>query len=295
MRQDDDHSFEGGAKKSKTVQLPKQITIVPDDNVAETVTSDMFPLQIEGTVEVPYIDLSSGMDIAEIHSYTRVAEEVSQPVKPQDVDSKEEQQHHEQQQLTIKTEPESSDSDDIVVTMVEKAFPTKVKQEGSTSSRSGNLMKIRSTDSRDEEFKRRVKILAYVHQPQNTDQVSDIFADDYIPQNVVEVEAEQVSGEGMTRRQETLRIKSEDQNLELDVFIPPPAGGIMKSAASMVYRSRERMKGKEVVTVQQLPSIRAVASSGVPVPPVQQLGDCYYCNKCEKSFKDLKYFRRHMK
>ena len=293
--EDDDYNIEGGAKKTKNVQLPEQITIIPDDKLAETVTADMFPLQLEGVVELPYVDISSGGNIAEIHSYAKVGGESIDPVKSQKSSVEKKQLGHKEQQVGIKTEPESSDSDDIVVTMVEKGFPAKVKHEAGTSSQSGNLMKIMSTDSRDEEFQRRVKILADVHQPRSSPQVTDIFADDYIPQNVVEVKAEAPVGQGMTREQEMLRIKDKDENVQLDVFIPPAAGGITKSAASMIYRPRDRMKGKEIVTVQQLPSISAVASAGVPVPAVQQLDDRYYCDKCQKSFKDLKYFRRHMK
>ena len=63
----------------------------------------------------------------------------------------------------------------------------------------------------------------------------------------------------------------------------------------MVYRTRERMKGKQIVNVQQKPDSLLTESAGLPVPPVQQLDNRYYCDKCNNSFKDLKYFRRHMK
>ena len=88
------------------------------------------------------------------------------------------------------------------------------------------------------------------------------------------------------------RIKEEYVNLELDVFIPPAAGGITKLKQSMIYRHRDRMPGKETVTVQQTPSI--TSQVGAPVPAEHQMGDRYYCDKCQKSFKDLNYFQRHM-
>ena len=55
------------------------------------------------------------------------------------------------------------------------------------------------------------------------------------------------------------------------------------------------MKGKQIVNVQQIPDATATATAGLPVPAVQQLDNRYYCDKCKNSFKDLKYFRRHMK
>ena len=88
------------------------------------------------------------------------------------------------------------------------------------------------------------------------------------------------------------RIKEEDVNLEFDVFIPPPAAGITKSKQSMIYQHRDRMLGKEKVTVQQTPS--SSSEVGAPVPAQHQMGDRYFCDKCHKSFKDLNYFWRHM-
>ena len=93
---------------------------------------------------------------------------------------------------------------------------------------------------------------------------------------------------GKTRQQEVQRIKQEDPNLELDVFIPPSAGGITKSMQSMIYHHRYCMSGKETVTVQQMPT--TTLQTGTPVPAEHQGGDRYYCDKCNKSFKDLNYF-----
>ena len=177
-------------------------------------------------IEVPYGDVATETEIAEIHSYAKVTQQGDESQRYKDVSAEDQQQHSQQQQqlVAVKTEPQSSDSDDIFVTMVEKAFPTKVKGEPSSSSATGNLMKIMSTDSNDQEFQRRVQILADVHQPQTTGDQISIFSDDYIPQNIVEVEAGSSTGKGMTRRQEELRIKSEDQSAELDVFIPACCG-----------------------------------------------------------------------
>ena len=88
------------------------------------------------------------------------------------------------------------------------------------------------------------------------------------------------------------RIKEEDVNPELDVFIQPAAGGITKSKKSMIYCHRDCMPGKKTVTVQQ--KLTTTSQAGAPVPAEHQMGDRYYCDKCDKSFKDLNYFRRHM-
>ena len=90
---------------------------------------------------------------------------------------------------------------------------------------------------------------------------------------------------GKMRQEEMVRIKDEDPNPELDVFILPAVGGITKSTMSMVYRPRYRMPEKEMVTIAQTPS--STAQVGAPVPAEHQLEDCYYCNKCSKSFKDV--------
>ena len=93
---------------------------------------------------------------------------------------------------------------------------------------------------------------------------------------------------GKTRQEEMVCIKDEDPNPELNVFIPPVVGGIIKSTMSMVYRPRYRMAEKEMVTVKQTPS--STVQVGAPVPAEHQLGDHYYCDKCLKSFKDVNYF-----
>ena len=153
-------------------------------------------------------------------------------------------------------------------------------------------MKLMSTDTGDQEYQHRVQILAEVHRPDETTRNQSILDHDYVPQKVVEVRLEGNTSGGKTRQQEVQRIKQEDPNPELDVFIPPPAGGITKSTQSMVYRHRSRMPGKQTVTVQQMPSM--TSEVGTPVPAEHQVSDRYYCDKCNKSFKDLNYFHRHM-
>ena len=145
----------------------------------------------------------------------------------------------------------------------------------------------------DEEFKRRLKIVPDVHQPEMNPAQASIFDHNYIPANVVEVGATPSTSTGITRKDETVRIRADDPNRELDVFIPPAAGGVTRSEMSMVYKTRCHMPGKQTVTVQQ--TVDSTAPVAPPVAAEQQIDDRYYCHMCSKSFKDLNYFRRHIR
>ena len=74
-----------------------------------------------------------------------------------------------------------------------------------------------------------------MHQPQATVCALSLLDHNYIPQNVVEVKLQPSTSTGKTRQEEMVRIKDKDPNPELDVFIPPAIGGIMKSTMSIVY------------------------------------------------------------
>ena len=110
---------------------------------------------------------------------------------------------------------------------------------------------------------------------------------------MIEIGPEVSTSTQITREQETQQMIGEDQSKELDVFIPPAAGGVTKSQQSMVYKSRNRMPGKQTITVQ-----RTTPPTGLippPIPVESQDGNRYYCHMCNKSFKDLNYFRRHVR
>ena len=126
-----------------------------------------------------------------------------------------------------------------------------------------------------------MEVLAEVHHSFSTIQDTSIVDHDYIPQNIIEILPTKT-------REEVSTIKSDHKDSE--VFIPPTAGGVTKSAAAMVYKPRYRMKGKQTVTVTQT----VKQSPGAPVPPDQQLADMFYCDKCEKCFKDKNYYHHHM-
>ena len=195
--------------------------------------------------------------------------------------------------VKIKKEVVDTESDDCVVTFVEHGFPTKqVKKEPCSSSTTKKSIKLISGNSADKEYQRRIEILAEVHRPQEGIGQQSILDHDYVCQDTVEVKSEPTTSKGKTRQQEMKRMKEDDVNPELDVFIPPPAGGITKSKQSMIYHHRHRMPGKKPVTVQQTST--TTSQAGAPIQAEHQMGDRYYCDKCHKSFKDLNYFRRHM-
>ena len=280
-------------KKLKTPQLQPAVTIPMDQDIADFDIGEMFPIEVESTVEVPFIDLSTRSELPVIHSFAKVGQDVSQSTRKKQCSVELQEQVLEQRSTSVvKKEVESSDSEEVVVTFVEKGFPTKVKKEpGMSSSRSQHFMRIISTDDTDAEFRRRVNILADVHEPRKIAVQPSVFDHDYVPQNIVQIQQPQSTSGRITQQQEMSRIKAEDETPELDVFVPGPVGGVTKSVSSMVYHKCFRMEGKETVTIQQMPSS---TGSRTPVPPDQQVGDRYYCDKCEKSFKDLKYYRRHM-
>ena len=55
-----------------------------------------------------------------------------------------------------------------------------------------------------------------------------------------------------------------------------------QSQLAMEYKSRERMKGKQIVEVQ-----RNVNKGNIqpPVPVSEQSDDYYYCDKCPRKFR----------
>ena len=72
---------------------------------------------------------------------------------------------------------------------------------------------------------------------------------------------------------------------ELSVHIPS-GGSQTMSRMVMVYKKRNRMK-KETLELEQVIDKSAI---GQPVPEDKQLPGFYYCDKCEKSFKDKGYY-----
>ena len=77
---------------------------------------------------------------------------------------------------------------------------------------------------------------------------------------------------------------------ELSVHVPSVQVRT-QSQLAMEYRSRERMKGKQIVEVQ-----RNVNKGNIqpPVPVSEQSDDYFYCDKCPKKFRSKSYYRIHM-
>ena len=78
---------------------------------------------------------------------------------------------------------------------------------------------------------------------------------------------------------------------ELQVHIPVVKGSVLAEKA-MVYKPRMRDPTRQTVTVTKQVDKSKI---GTPVPEDEQLPGYYYCNKCWKKFKDVGYFRIHMK
>ena len=76
---------------------------------------------------------------------------------------------------------------------------------------------------------------------------------------------------------------------ELSVHIPS-GGSQTMSRMVMVYKKRNRMK-KETLELEQVIDKSVI---GQPVPEGKQLPGFYYCDKCDKSFKDKGYYQEHM-
>ena len=102
-------------------------------------------------IEVPYVDLN--VEMLNIHSFQRHQGHDLLIGQPEDDNSKKEDKSVMKLKIVdVKQERVSSDSDNVTITFVEEGFPKKVKKEVGTSSRGRPLMKIVSTDSRDQEF-----------------------------------------------------------------------------------------------------------------------------------------------
>ena len=271
-------------------ELQEAVTVITADELQKIKTEDIFALQVQSIVEVPFTDVSSKIQQPEVETSTQV-------------NLKSQSEHKKKRNTTklqifgkipIKEEPkESSDSDDIIITKVERGSPPKIKEEVDISSKQRRDVRIVSKTKTDKEFKRRLNIVADVHQPEVNPARASIFDHNYIPAHFVEVGTAPSTSTGITRKDETVRIKADDSNRELDVFIPPAAGGVTRSEMSMVYKTRCRMPGKQTVTVQQ--TVDPTIPVAPPVPADQQIDDRYYCHMCSKSFKDLNYFRRHIR
>ena len=78
---------------------------------------------------------------------------------------------------------------------------------------------------------------------------------------------------------------------ELSIHVPSVQART-QSQLAMEYKSRERMKGKQIVEVQ-----RNVIKGTIqpPVPVSEQSEEYYYCDKCPKKFKSKSYYRIHMR
>ena len=186
-------------------------------------TAEISPWQIESIVEVLYVDLS--IDVLQIHTFRNVQKEnVEEEQSTVSTRNIQKCNVHKIQMVPVKEEVLPLDSDDVIVTFVEHGFPKRIKQEAQSSSTITRPMKLMSTDTDDQEYQHRVQILAEVHRPQETTRNQSILDHDYVPQKIVEVRSEGSTSGGKTRQEEVQRIKQEDPNPELDVFIPSPAG-----------------------------------------------------------------------
>ena len=76
---------------------------------------------------------------------------------------------------------------------------------------------------------------------------------------------------------------------ELSVHIPS-CGSQSMSRMVMLYKKRNCMK-KETLDLEQIVD---KSSLGKPVPEEKQVPGFYYCDKCDKTFKDKGYYREHM-
>ena len=77
---------------------------------------------------------------------------------------------------------------------------------------------------------------------------------------------------------------------ELAVHIPA-ATTKTQSELAMEYRSRRRMEGKEIVSVEQKVNKDQIRP---PIPVSEQSDEYFYCDKCDKRFRSKNYFRTHM-
>ncbi|MCG8623766.1 MAG: hypothetical protein MJE68_17460, partial [Proteobacteria bacterium] len=246
---------------------------------------------VESTVEVPYIDISA--EIPQLHSYARIKSEQLKDTNIEKGVSKQKHRKFERvvQAVQIKQEAESSESDEVIITEVEPPFNETEKKHVPSSThlrqKSINILTPSSFDNSSQ-----MQVLADVHQSSNVPYDTLLLDHNYAPQNVIEISpVKTVSSyentEVHTTKTEARRITDGDENAELDVFVPPQS----VSQATMVYKPRERMKGKQVVTILQKPTNENI---GGPVPFDLQLPGFFYCDKCPSYFKDKNYFRRHM-
>ena len=78
---------------------------------------------------------------------------------------------------------------------------------------------------------------------------------------------------------------------ELQVHVPltrciPPSVSVMQ------YRQRQRIADKKIVTLKRSVDTKKIPG---PVPVTEQIDGFYYCNKCDKKFKDKIYFQTHLR
>ena len=78
---------------------------------------------------------------------------------------------------------------------------------------------------------------------------------------------------------------------ELSVHVPVTQRKT-QSQLAMEYKPCERMKGKQVVSVQRTVHRDIIPP---PIPPSQQSDQYYYCDKCDKKFRSKSYYRTHIR
>ena len=78
---------------------------------------------------------------------------------------------------------------------------------------------------------------------------------------------------------------------ELQVYIPASTG-LTQSQSVLRYRQRQRLQDKKIVRVKRSVDTKAIVP---PVPATEQIDGYYYCDKCNKRFKDKVYFCTHLR
>ena len=69
---------------------------------------------------------------------------------------------------------------------------------------------------------------------------------------------------------------------DLQVYIPASTG-LTQSQSVLCYRQRQHLQDKKIVRVKRSVDTKAIAP---PVPATEQIDGYYYCDKCNKRFKD---------
>ena len=107
--------------------------------------------------------------------------------------------------------------------------------------------------------------------------------------NVENLTIQQVSPQEVQSKIDT--IVPESSAPELQVYIPASTA-LTQSQSVLHYRQRQRLQDKKIVRVKRSVDTKAIAP---PVPATKQIDGYYYCDKCNKRFKDKVYFRTHLK